>query len=738
MHRIQALLPRSLLRRVMLLYTAALALLVVSGFAVFLSYAASAMLEDAEGDAQAMMALLSPAVGDAAVIGDYDTIQRTLDRTIRHPLFRSAAFVDRAGARLEVARRDHPTPVPPAWLTRLVATREMPLSTSINIGGRRYGEVHLTIWSERVAAEIWEVAQLTAVLASIGMVAGVSLVGWPLRRWLGQLDRVRELGARLQQGEPTLLPMPTDEAPIEFQRTFEVINQVAASLQAERAQAAVTLASIAEGVATVNRAGLVVLANPVLSQLLGRDNGALLAQPIAQLLPELTIDTATDTAWHGQRFERGERMLEASLAPVRSGQGEPAGAVIVLRDVTAQQALEDRLRTELQARAHAMEAMSEMLGAVGSGVADAHMGAIEQLSGQVGDLVTRLRRQTGQLHAIFNLSPDGFIAFDAQRRVQYVSPACVFLTMVPDRDLLGKDEAGLAALLQGRFAEPETQRPLRLQELRETPRIVQMAKPMPRILSLALHDGGDEDTPQLLHIRDISQQFELDRLKSEFMTAAAHELRTPMTSIYGFVELLIHREMPPERHRELLQRVHRQSRAMMDILDELLDLSRIEARRALDFNFQPVCLDDLLRHALDDFAVPPEREPPALSLAAEPMWAQVDAGKLGQALRNLLSNAYKYSPGGGPVAMRLMPVDDTLVDIEVEDHGLGMTPQELDRVTERFYRADRSGAIPGTGLGMAIVKEIIELMGGSLLLRSEPGRGTTTTLRLRRIAAPPA
>jgi signal transduction histidine kinase len=120
------------------------------------------------------------------------------------------------------------------------------------------------------------------------------------------------------------------------------------------------------------------------------------------------------------------------------------------------------------------------------------------------------------------------------------------------------------------------------------------------------------------------------------------------------------------------------------------------------------------------------------------MWAQVDAGKLGQALRNLLSNAYKYSPGGGPVAMRLMPVDDTLVDIEVEDHGLGMTPQELDRVTERFYRADRSGAIPGTGLGMAIVKEIIELMGGSLLLRSEPGRGTTTTLRLRRIAAPPA
>ncbi|MFX8195538.1 sensor histidine kinase, partial [Acinetobacter baumannii] len=76
------------------------------------------------------------------------------------------------------------------------------------------------------------------------------------------------------------------------------------------------------------------------------------------------------------------------------------------------------------------------------------------------------------------------------------------------------------------------------------------------------------------------------------------------------------------------------------------------------------------------------------------------------------------------------------VDIEVEDRGIGMNAEELERVTERFYRADRSGAIPGTGLGMAIVKEIVELMGGSLHLRSEPGRGTTATLRLPLTDAP--
>ncbi|MFG6464361.1 ATP-binding protein [Roseateles sp. DXS20W] len=737
MSRIDALLPRSLVSRVMLVYTVALTLLVVTGVGVFLAYTFRATLDDADSGAQAMSALLSPAVADSAVVGDYDTIRRTLERVITHPLFERAAFIDLKGGRIEVVRQDRPDPTPPDWLVRHVESRQSPVNATINVGGRDYGITRLSVWSDRVAADIWQVMRLALLLAALGVLAGLALVWWPLKRWLGQLDRVSDLGTRLQEGGQALLPMPVDQAPLEFQRTFEVVNQVAASLQAERAQAAVTLASIAEGVATVNRAGIVVLTNPVLGELLGGASATLLGQPIAALLPELDVDPTAPDGWLGHRFERGKRMLEASLAPVRSGpDGDAAGAVIVLRDVTERQLLENQLRTELDARAHAMTAMSQMLGSAGSVADGMRAGAIEQLSSQVGDMVARLRRQTSQLHAIFNLTPDGFIAFDARHRVQFVSPACVFLTMLSDRQLLGQDEAGLEALLQARFAESDALRPLRLQELRDAPRIVQMAQPMARILSLALHDGGGAETPQLLHIRDVSQQFELDRLKSEFLSTAAHELRTPMTSIFGFVELLIHREMSPERHRELLQRVHRQSRAMMDILDELLDLSRIEARRALDFQFGPVCLNELLRRTVDDFGVPAGREAPALLPAAQPLWVHADASKLGQALRNLLSNAYKYSPGGGPVTLRLQPADDGQVDIEVEDRGIGMTAQELARVSERFYRADRSGAIPGTGLGMSIVKAIIELMDGSLLLRSEPGRGTTATLRLRVTATP--
>jgi signal transduction histidine kinase len=143
-----------------------------------------------------------------------------------------------------------------------------------------------------------------------------------------------------------------------------------------------------------------------------------------------------------------------------------------------------------------------------------------------------------------------------------------------------------------------------------------------------------------------------------------------------------------------------------------------------------------VRETTEDFQPPETRELPLLELLPEARWVRVDDSKLRQALRNLLSNAYKYSPGGGPVTVRLKPSSDGQVDIEVEDTGMGMNEEELARVTERFFRADKSGNIPGTGLGMAIVKELVELMGGSLHLRSQPGVGTCVTVRLRCIDAP--
>jgi signal transduction histidine kinase len=167
---------------------------------------------------------------------------------------------------------------------------------------------------------------------------------------------------------------------------------------------------------------------------------------------------------------------------------------------------------------------------------------------------------------------------------------------------------------------------------------------------------------------------------------------------------------------------------MADILNELLDLARIEARRDKDFTYTRVDLQDLIADLVKGYPLPSGRAAPVLDLPAQPLYVMADIGKLRQALINIVSNAYKYSPDSGPVQIKAWghheEGQEAQVCIEITDHGIGMTPTQLARVCERFYRADASGKIPGTGLGMSIVKEIIGLHHGQLSLDSTPGQGT--------------
>jgi signal transduction histidine kinase len=140
--------------------------------------------------------------------------------------------------------------------------------------------------------------------------------------------------------------------------------------------------------------------------------------------------------------------------------------------------------------------------------------------------------------------------------------------------------------------------------------------------------------------------------------------------------------------------------------------------------------------------------PTQLTLAKKPQWINGDRSKIIRVLNNVLSNAYKYSPNGGAVDVTLiaptrrpkanLEIPAHHVGICITDHGLGMTPMQLTHVYDRFYRADASGKIPGTGLGMSIVKEIIELHGGQVKIDSEIGQGTVVTLWLPVVSAPKA
>ena len=241
----------------------------------------------------------------------------------------------------------------------------------------------------------------------------------------------------------------------------------------------------------------------------------------------------------------------------------------------------------------------------------------------------------------------------------------------------------------------------------------------------------------LLFFRDVTRETEVDRMKSEFLSTAAHELRTPLASIFGFTELLLARQMPPVQQREILATVHRQADLLIKLINELLDLSRIEARQGKDFHRTLCSLNAIVRQTLRGLLVKDDSRQVRLQLTHGAESVMVDPDKTQQALLNVLSNAYKYSPGGGDIVLETVlktQGGESFVGLRVTDQGIGMTTEQLARVFERFWRADPSGSIPGTGLGMSLVKEITELQDGHVQVESMPARGTAVTLWFPRTA----
>lgn len=357
-----------------------------------------------------------------------------------------------------------------------------------------------------------------------------------------------------------------------------------------------------------------------------------------------------------------------------------------------------------------------------------------------------------QLNAIFALSPDGFVSFDQDMRVKYANPAFLRMTRLNMTQIVGQDETTFAQLL-AQLCQPGSQFPSMdvLRKLcvvnteesgKETPRqLIELKGPYKPVLEVGVRLSRAESVSQILYFRDVTHETEVDRLKSEFLSTAAHELRTPMASIYGFSELMLTHEFSGEERREFLETIHRQSDLMVSIINELLDLARIEARGGKDFNFVQHDLRDVLSESVRSFRAPDGRSVPQILSLDEPCPVLVDRNKLLQAIGNVLSNAYKYSPAGGEVAVSLFQHTASLdhpawVGLHIRDHGMGMTNEQLSHIFERFYRADVSGNIPGTGLGMSIVKEIIELHGGEVDVTSVVGEGTVVTLKLPLLPLP--
>ncbi len=364
-------------------------------------------------------------------------------------------------------------------------------------------------------------------------------------------------------------------------------------------------------------------------------------------------------------------------------------------------------------------------------------GATAIVERKVRDQTQELRKKSealtdrnAQLSALFRLSPDGLVALSPQGFVTFANPAFQFMTGISASEIVGTHvDDCLERSLRSQAESPETFPAIAacFSDARHSALTLTLRMPRYTVLQLVGVRNEAAGTSQFLYFRDITKEAEINRMKSDFLAHAAHELRTPLTSIHGYAELLLKRELDAEIRHDLLETIYLQTSELGDIINELLDLERIETRQGKDFNIESVSLVPLVQKTLNHLSFDSSRWPLELRVETPTAMVKADRAKLGQVLVNILNNAQKYSPDGGKIEVEIISKAG-MSGVLVRDHGIGMTSDEVQRLGERFWRADTSGRIPGTGLGMSIVMDVLKILGGEVNVASTPNVGTTVTL----------
>jgi signal transduction histidine kinase len=225
--------------------------------------------------------------------------------------------------------------------------------------------------------------------------------------------------------------------------------------------------------------------------------------------------------------------------------------------------------------------------------------------------------------------------------------------------------------------------------------------------------------------RDANAQLgRLNKIKSDFVSIVGHEFRTPLTSIQGFSEIIRDEDLTREEVTEYAADINAEAQRLSRLIDDMLDLDRMESGR-LTLHREPVDLNTLITEVAGDMRSSAPQHVLRLDLGDALPPLSGDRDKLRQVLTNLLSNAVKYSPEGGEITLSSR-VEGACVHVRVQDHGVGIPPEALEAIFERYARidSDATRSIQGTGLGLPIVRRIVALHGGAVWAESAPGQGS--------------
>ncbi len=341
------------------------------------------------------------------------------------------------------------------------------------------------------------------------------------------------------------------------------------------------------------------------------------------------------------------------------------------------------------------------------------------------------------LNGIVKSVADGLIVTDTSNRMVLINPAAERLLHADSCAVLGKpldvaiEDEPLRERLKAALERKEPSDQFIFELPGEDPRIMQARTSL-------IHDAAGKEAGVVTIMTDVTEERAIDRMKTQFLARAAHQLRTPLTSIRGFSEILVTRDdIGEDERKKFLFHINKEAETLASMLRDILDVSRLESGLGYSLRRTRCDASGIVRRAVDSFRDSCKKHRIQVSMPDQLPQLLVDGGRIEQVLDNIIGNAIKYSPEGGNVRVIGRVVGDFL-EVSVEDEGIGMTEDQAKRFFEKFYKADVSNTAPaGTGLGTTIVKHIVEAHGGRVWVDSVRGKGTAVRFTLP-LASPKA
>ena len=353
---------------------------------------------------------------------------------------------------------------------------------------------------------------------------------------------------------------------------------------------------------------------------------------------------------------------------------------------------------------------------------------LENISARQQELERQIAGRESDTQTILGAMEDGVLVVDARSRITLINPTfqrlfdlrdpAVGVPLVEAVRHATLDQLIAETLLTGEAIRGE----LSLADLRtHSERHIQVS-------AVPIKNADDEVTGAVVLFHDITELKQLDQIRREFVANVSHELRTPLSILRGYIEVLLDEpETPREELARILSIMERHSKRLQRLVDDLLSLAQLESSQA-ELELSIVRLDELFNNLIRDWKekLAAKNLKVIVDLTPEAFTLHADGTRLEEVLYNLLDNAVKFSRENGQIHLRATRRGSDMV-LGVTDDGLGIGKEHLQRIFERFYRADkaRSRELGGTGLGLAIVKHIAQLHGGRVEAESEQGCGTT-------------